>query len=57
MALTPERMDMLMDRHFEFEMADDVDGVVSTLADDAEHDIVGAPGGPTVGADSARATY
>jgi len=57
MALTPDQMDVLMDRHFAFEMADDVDGVLATLAADAEHDIVGAPGGPTVGAAETRPTY
>jgi hypothetical protein len=56
-ALTPEQMDALMDRHFTFEMADDVDGVLTTLATDAEHDIVGAPDGPTFCPESARTTY
>jgi len=56
-ALTPEQMDVLMDRHFAFEMADDVDGVLTTLATNAEHDIVGAPDGPTSGPERARTTY
>ena len=49
MPLTPAEMDTLMDRHFAFELADDVDGVLATLAPDAHHDIVGAPDGPTRG--------
>lgn len=49
-------MDELMDRHFAFEMADDIDGVLATLAPDAEHDIVGADG-PTVGHENTRPTY
>ena len=57
MALTTDQMDVLMDRHFEFELADDVDGVLTTLATNAEHDIVGAPEGPTFGPESARGTY
>ena len=57
MPLTPHEMDVLMDRHFEFEMADDVDGVLTTLAPDAQHDIVGAPEGPTVGIAATRPTY
>ena len=57
MPLTPAEMDELMDRHFAFEMADDVDGVLSTLAADACHDIVGAPSGPTIGHDETRPTY
>lgn len=57
MPLTTEEMDVLMDRHFAFEMADDVDGVLTTLAPGARHDIVGAPEGPTVGIEATRPTY
>ena len=57
MALSPPEMDELMDRHFAYEMNDDVDGVLATLAPDAVHDIVGAPGGPTVGHVQTRPTY
>jgi hypothetical protein len=57
MPLTPAEMDALMDRHFAFEMADDVDGVLATLAPDAQHDIVGAPDGPTIGHTRTRPTY
>ena len=57
MSLTPAEMDELMDRHFAFEMADDVDGVLTTLAPDAQHDIVGAPDGPTIGSPDTRPTY
>jgi hypothetical protein len=57
MPLTPGEMDELMDHHFAFEMADDVDGVLTTLAPNAEHDIVGAPDGPTIGLTETRPTY
>lgn len=57
MALTPEQMDRAMDEHFGYEAADDIDGVVSTLAADVVHDIVGWPGGPTFGPDNARPFY
>ena len=57
MALTREQMDRKMDEHFGFEAADDVHGVVATLADDAEHDIVGWPLGPTRGREAARPFY
>jgi predicted ester cyclase len=50
-------MDAAMARHFAFEAADDVEGVLSTLAPDAEHDIVGWPAGPTHGRESARPFY
>lgn len=44
--MTREEMDRMMDEHFGYEHADDVEGVMSTLADGAEHDIVGWPEGP-----------
>jgi uncharacterized protein len=57
MALTRTEMDDKLDRHFDYEARDDVDGVVATLAPDVEHDIVGWPGGPGQGRDQARAFY
>ena len=57
MALSRAEMDRKMDEHFGFERADDVTGVLATLAPEAEHDIVGWPGGPTKGAENARPFY
>lgn len=57
MPLTREQMDRKIDEHFRFEAADDIDGVVTTLAPDAVHDIVGWPSGPTRGRDNARPFY
>jgi hypothetical protein len=57
MALTREQMDRKINEHFGFEARDDVEGVLATLAHDAEHDIVGWPSGPTHGRDAARAFY
>jgi len=57
MSLTREQMDQKMDEHFGFEARDDVHGVLSTLVEDAEHDIVGWPTGPTRGRDAARPFY
>ena len=57
MALSTRQMDRAMDEHFGFEAADDIEGVVSTLSADVIHDIVGWPGGPTVGRDQARPFY
>jgi uncharacterized protein len=57
MTLTTQQMDRAMDEHFGFEAADDIDGVVSTLAPDVTHDIVGWPAGPTIGPDNARPFY
>jgi predicted ester cyclase len=57
MALTREQMDRKIDEHFGFEARDDVDGVLATLAPDAEHDIVGWPPGPSRGRAGARPFY
>ena len=50
-------MDQKMDEHFGYEGADDVAGVLATLAHNATHDIVGYPTGPTHGRDAARGFY
>src|SRR5688572_26864353 len=57
MPLTPDEMDRKVDEHFGYEAADNVDGVLATLAPDAVHDIVGYPTGPTRGRDNARNFY
>ena len=57
MALTRQEMDRRMDEHFDYEARDDVGGVLATLSEDVEHDIVGSPSGPTRGRDSARPFY
>jgi predicted ester cyclase len=57
MTMTREQMDRKIDEHFTFEANDDVDGVLATLATDAEHDIVGWPTGPTHGRAAARDFY
>ena len=57
MALTQHDMDRKIDEHFGFEARDDVEGVLSTLARDVVHDIVGWPTGPTVGREGARPFY
>ena len=57
MALTREQMDQALDEHFGFEQRDDVEGVLSTLAEDVEHDIVGWPTGPTRGREGPRPFY
>lgn len=57
MGLSNEEMDRKLDEHFSFEAMDNVEGVLATLAPDAEHDIVGWPGGPTRGREGARPFY
>jgi predicted ester cyclase len=57
MSLTAAEMDRKLDEHFGFEMRDDVNGVLATLAPDAVHDIVGWPSGPTTGRANAKGFY
>jgi hypothetical protein len=57
MTMTREEMNRKIDEHFGFEAKDDVEGVLATLAPDAEHDIVGWPSGPTYGREGARPFY
>ena len=55
--LTREAMDRKIDEHFGYEARDDVAGVLATLTEDVEHDIVGWPPGPSHGRDGAKAFY
>ena len=57
MALTRAQVDAKLDEHFGFEAADDVEGVMATLTEDVDHDIVGWPTGPVQGRDSVRPFY
>jgi hypothetical protein len=57
MALTRNEMDAKMDEHFRFEAQDDIDGVLATLTENVEHDIVGWPSGPSRGRAGARPFY
>ena len=55
--LTTQQMDAKLDEHFGFEMRDDVEGVLATLTEDVEHDIVGWPLGPSRGQEQTRNFY
>ena len=57
MTLTRSEMDRAIGEHFAYEATDDIEGVLATLAEDATHDIVGWPGGPTHGRENARPFY
>ena len=57
MKLLKEDMDRMIDEHFGYEAADNVEGVLSTLTPDVIHDIVGMPTGPTYGPENARPFY
>lgn len=56
-AIPKQLFDQMIDRHFQFEAKDDIDGVLSTMVDDVEHDVVGSPTGPLRGQQAARGFY
>jgi predicted ester cyclase len=43
--MTPQRMDEIINQHFRYEATDDVAGVVGSLADEVEHEVVPSPMG------------
>jgi len=53
----PEVMDQVLARHFEAEAAHDMAGILATLTDDVEHDVVGWPGGPNIGHEALQPFY
>lgn len=55
--MTPAEMDAKMDEHFAYEANDDVEGVLGTLDEEAVHDVVGWPTGPSHGKGEARRFY
>ena len=57
MGLPREEIDRIIDRHFMFEATDDVDGVVGSLADPVEHEVVPSPVGALHDRAQIRAYY
>lgn len=55
--LTRADMDTLIDEHLAYEANRDLEGVVSTLTENAFHDLVGDPTGPLRGRDAIGARY
>ena len=45
MRMTRQQMDELINQHFGYEAADDVDGVLASLADEVRHEVVPSPMG------------
>lgn len=54
---SPPVMDEVLERHFAAEAAHDLPGILATLTDDCEHDIVGWPPGPVRGHAAIRPFY
>jgi uncharacterized protein len=57
MGLTPAEMDRVIDEHFGYEARDDVDGVMASLAAQAEHEVVPSPVGTLHDPAQIRAYY
>lgn len=57
MGMTREQMDQLVNAHFAFEATDDVDGVMSSLADGAQHEVIPSPVGALDNPAQIRAFY
>ena len=55
--LTRAEMDALVDGHYRAEEAGDLDAIVAGFAPDAEHDVVGRPGGALHGGDAIAGFY
>lgn len=55
--LTREQMDQIINEHFGYEARKDIDGVVGTLTEDVDHDIVGFPGSQVKGREAAGKFY
>jgi ketosteroid isomerase-like protein len=45
MSMSREQVDAAIEEHFRFEATDDVDGVLSSLAEEVEHEVVPSPVG------------
>ena len=54
---SPEVMDQLLADHFSAEAVRDMDGIIATLSDDCEHDVVGWPTGVSNGHDELKPFY
>lgn len=57
MSMTHSQMDQLVNEHFRFEAADDVDGVLGTLSEQAEHEVIPSPMGAIADPTEVRSYY
>lgn len=56
-AMSREDMDKVVNDHFMYEATDDIEGVLQTFTEDAEHEIIGGPDGPLRGKAALRRFY
>lgn len=55
--MTPEQIDKLINDHFEYEAADNIDAVVAGMTPDAAHHVIPSPAGPISGHAAIRNFY
>ncbi len=55
--ISQESMDKIVNDHFMYEATDDIEGVLRTFTEDAEHEVVGGPDGPLRGKAALRRFY
>jgi uncharacterized protein len=55
--MSRESLDRIVNDHFMYEATDDIEGVMRTFADDAEHEVIGGPDGPLRGKPAVRRFY
>ena len=55
--MSRENMDKVVNDHFMYEATDDIEGVLRTFTDDAEHEVIGGPDGPLRGKAALRRFY
>lgn len=55
--MTREEMDQIVNDHFTFEATDNIDGVISSLAEDVKHHVIGSPLGELTGKVAVRSFY
>lgn len=55
--VSPRTMDEVLARHFEAEANHDMDGILATLTEDCEHDVVGWPTGVSRGHGELKGFY
>ena len=57
MGISRERMDEIINEHFQYEAQDDVEGVMASLAPEVEHEVVPSPKGVLHDRSQVRAYY
>jgi len=55
--MSREQMDKVVNDHFRYEANDDIEGVLRTFTENAQHEVIGGPDGPLQGKPELRRFY